>query len=47
MVAELVPTVGYHKCTCALRGFAIPAFIDVLQTTCSGFLSIGNVTKKG
>ena len=30
-----------------LRGFAIPPFIDVMQTTCSGFLSIGNVTKMG
>jgi hypothetical protein len=30
-----------------LRGFTIPPFIDILQTTCSGFPSIGNVTKKG
>lgn len=39
MVAELVPAVGYHKCTCAhLRVFAVPPFIDVVQATCSSFL---------
>lgn len=35
MVAELVPTVGYHKCTCAPTRIRIPPFFGVLQTTCS------------
>jgi hypothetical protein len=48
MVAELVRTVGYHKCNMwTYAVFAIPPFIDVLQTSCSGFLSIDNVTRKG
>jgi hypothetical protein len=32
---------------CTYAGFAIPPFIDVLQTTCSGFLSIGDVYERG
>lgn len=37
-----ITSVHVHVC-----GFAIPPFIDVLQTTCSSHLSIGKKYKKG